>query len=66
MENTLTYSSRYTFYVPSDAIRCTAVDGLSLECEGYFDRRTNTIRMDARDQDSHSWFWLQVSAGSVL
>ena len=23
---------RYTFYFPADAIRCTALDGLSIEC----------------------------------
>jgi hypothetical protein len=62
-----------TFFIPAAAIsvQLRGVDrGILGEdvvcedvvCEGVFDRRDNSIRVDAIDTESYSWFWLSVEA----
>ena len=42
-----------------DRINCRLTDGTTLECEGYMD--SETLRIDAKDQENFAWFWFAVN-----
>ena len=49
-----------TFFIPATAIKVRLFNDDEVECEGVFDIKTDTLRVDAVDQDRYDWFGLDV------
>jgi hypothetical protein len=46
--------------VLSDNVECILADGTVVLCEGTIDPDAGRIRLDAVDQETLYWFWLEV------